>query len=501
MSTDHQHANRPAPVGGGRDSREPSLPARSEFASDPAPRGTFNLISLGCPKNLIDSECMAGLLTQAGYRMVDTPEGADFVLINTCAFIAAAREESEQVIAEMVDLKARRRLGGIIVAGCLPQREAGQLLERHPLVDRALGVFARDRIIEVADSLVARGDGERLAMCDSGRMPACDALRLRVTPPHVAYLRIAEGCDRTCSFCTIPSIRGPYRSKPIEQVLAEAERLIETGVKELVIVAQDTSYYGFDLYGKPRLAELLARLDSLPGLAWIRLMYLYPTHITEELIGAIASLPRVLPYLDLPLQHIDDTVLRRMRRAVTRAQIEKLLDRLRQAIDGLVLRTTFIVGFPGETKQQFNALLRFTQQQRFERLGVFCYSDEPGTPAATLDGKVPQQTINRRRQRLMAAQQQVAFAFSQSQVGKQLEVIIDATMPDAENAYLGRTWADAPEIDAAVYITGQDLQVGQIVRAEIVAARGYDLIAVAGTALRGDDQTRRPGGSRSEGLS
>jgi len=317
----------------------------------------------------------------------------------------------------------------------------------------------------------------------------------------VAYLRIAEGCDRTCSFCTIPSIRGPYRSKPIEQVLAEAERLIETGVKELVIVAQDTSYYGFDLYGKPRLAELLARLDSLPGLAWIRLMYLYPTHITEELIGAIASLPRVLPYLDLPLQHIDDTVLRRMRRAVTRAQIEKLLDRLRQAIDGLVLRTTFIVGFPGETKQQFNALLRFTQQQRFERLGVFCYSDEPGTPAATLDGKVPQQTINRRRQRLMAAQQQVAFAFSQSQVGKQLEVIIDATMPDAENAYLGRTWADAPEIDAAVYITGQDLQVGQIVRAEIVAARGYDLIAVAGTALRGDDRTRRPGGSRSEGLS
>lgn len=479
----------------------------SEADSHPAPdtvppvRGTFNLISLGCPKNLIDSECMAGRLVGAGYRMVDKPEGADFVLINTCAFIAAAREESEQVITEMARLKSRGQLGGIILAGCLPQRDGGKLLERFPQVDRALGVFARDRIAEVANSLPGGGGGQRLAMCEAGQPPASDALRLRVTPPHVAYLRIAEGCNRTCSFCTIPSIRGPYRSKPIEQLVAEAEQLAAEGTKELVIVAQDTSSYGIDLYGKPCLAKLLVRLDAVPGLAWIRLMYLYPTYITEKLIRAIAELPRVVPYLDLPLQHIDDEVLRRMRRAVTSAQVEKLIERLRQAIDRLVLRTTFIVGFPGETQQQFNTLLRFVQQQRFERLGVFCYSDEPGTPAAGLDRKLPRAMIHRRRQRLMAAQQQVAFAFSQSQVGKQLEVIIDAALSEADGAYLGRTWADAPEIDAVVYVTGQGLSAGQIVKVEVVAARGYDLIGVAEPALGGERPLAASSGSPTERLS
>ncbi len=291
-------------------------------------------------------------------------------------------------------------------------------------------------------------------------------------------MKIAEGCDRLCSFCSIPGLRGPYASKPIEQVVAEAEELVADGARELILVAQDTSFYGVEIDGRPRLAELLTRLEEIEGLAWIRLMYLYPQHVSEELIAVLAGGKKVLPYLDLPLQHINDEVLRRMRRGVTRAETERLIDRLRGRIEGLVLRTTLIAGFPGETPQQFDELLEFVRRRRFERLGAFAYSEEPGTAAAELDGALPEDVKRARREQILAAQQEIAFAWSQSQVGRTLDVLIDGEVPGQPDAFVGRSYADAPEIDGAVYVTGAGLQPGQIVACEIVAARGYDLVGV-----------------------
>jgi ribosomal protein S12 methylthiotransferase len=273
-------------------------------------------------------------------------------------------------------------------------------------------------------------------------------------------------------------MRGPYASKPIEQVVAEAEGLAADGVRELVLVAQDTTFYGLDIYGQPRLAELLRQLDRVDGLRWIRLMYLYPQHVTDELIEVVAGGSKVLPYLDMPLQHISDGVLERMRRRVDRRQTEELLDRLRQRIDRLVLRTTLMTGFPGETDEQFEELLDFVGRRRFERLGVFAFSSEPGTPAAGLDGPIADEVKQARRDRLMALQQEIAFAWSAAQVGKHLDVIIDQRVPGEINAYLGRSYADAPEVDGQVYVTGENLKPGQIVGCEIVAARGYDLVGV-----------------------
>jgi ribosomal protein S12 methylthiotransferase len=321
-----------------------------------------------------------------------------------------------------------------------------------------------------------RSAGVSPAFAPAGQKPAP---RCRLTPPHLAFLKISEGCNRSCSFCAIPQIRGPYASKPIEQIVSEAEELAADGVRELIVVAQDTTFYGIDLYGRPRLAEVLRRLDRLDGLAWIRLMYLYPVHVTDELMDVFAGAEKILPYLDLPLQHINDEILGQMRRRVTRAQTERLLDRLRERIPELVLRTTLIAGFPGESEEQFAELLEFVRQRRFERLGVFCYSDEPGTPAGGLESKVPDELCRARRGRLLAAQQEIAFAWGESQVGRRLDVLLDAAVPEAANAYVGRSYADAPEIDGVVYVTGENLAPGQIVPCEIVAARGYDLIGVA----------------------
>jgi len=442
-------------------------------------RPTFALVSLGCPKNLVDSERMAGLLRLDGYELSPQAEGADFALVNTCGFIAAARDESCGVIEEMIALKNAGQLGGIIVAGCLAERDRDELLARFPGVDQVVGVFARDEIAMAAHRLLAADRRPGAIFRPAGEPPPADIDRLRLTLPHLAFLKIAEGCSRLCSFCTIPAMRGPYVSKPIEQVVAEAEALAADGVRELIVVAQDTSAYGLDLYGRPRLAELLGRLSEVEGPAWIRLMYLHPMHITEELIDVFSSGGKILPYLDLPLQHINDGILKRMRRQVNRAQTERLLARLRERIEGLVLRTTFIAGFPGETRRQFGELLEFVRRQRFERLGAFAYCDEPGTAAAELDGKLSEAEKTARRDRLLAAQQEIAFAWSDAQVGRTLEVLIDRDIPGEENAYVGRSRADAPEIDGAVYVTGEDLSPGRIVPCEIVAAQGYDLIAVA----------------------
>lgn len=445
----------------------------------PPRKAAYALVSLGCPKNLVDSERMAGLLRDSDYRLVKDPAGADFVVINTCGFIGDAREESYETIREMLDLKRRGRLRGVIVAGCLAEREKESLLQKYPAIDQVVGVFAREEITAAAGRLMGDLGQERAVFRPAPSRPLPDGNRLRITPRHVAFLKIAEGCHRLCSFCTIPKIRGPYASKPIEEVVSEAEELAADGVRELVLVAQDTSSYGQDLYGRPRLAELLARLEEVGGLAWIRLMYLYPMHITDELIDVIASAGKVLPYLDMPLQHVSDEVLRGMRRQVNRRQTERLIDRLRQRIAGLVLRMTLMTGFPGETDVHFDELLDFVRRWRFERVGVFAYSEEPGTSAFDLPDKVPEEVKAARRDRLMAAQQEIAFAWNASQVGRRADVIVDRDIPGEENAWIGRTYADAPEVDGVVYVTGDGLAVGEIVPCEIVAAHDYDLIGAA----------------------
>ncbi len=456
------------------------------------PRRTYALVSLGCPKNLVDSERMAGLLDRDGYRMAADPDGAETVVINTCGFIADARAESYRTIEEMLRLKERGRVRRVVVAGCLAERDRESLLERYPQLDQLIGVFARDEIVAAvklggtAGLSGSVGPTAGRANCAARALfrpppsrPLPDGGRRRITLRHLAYLKIAEGCNRLCSFCSIPRMRGPYASKPIGQVVDEAEELAADGGRELVLVAQDTTFYGMDLDGRPLLAELLRRLEQVEGLAWIRLMYLYPMHLSDELIETIAGGSKILPYLDLPLQHISDEVLRRMRRQVDRWQTEQLLGRLRAGIGRLALRTTLMTGFPGETEEQFEELLDFVRRQRFERLGALAFSNEPGTAAAELDGHLAEEVKLSRRNRLMAAQQEIAFAWNASQVGKRLDVMIDSPVPGQRTAYIGRCWADAPEVDGQVYVTGKDLAPGQVVSCEVVAAKEYDLIAVA----------------------
>jgi ribosomal protein S12 methylthiotransferase len=446
--------------------------------SKTAAKGTYALISLGCPKNLVDTERMAGLLELDGYLMVPDPTGADFVLINTCGFIGDARAESHQAIEEMLDLKNKGKLRGVIVTGCLAERDKDRLLQQYPQIDQLVGVFGREDIGEAARRTMAGLHEQRAIFRPAPTRPPEDTHRLRITAKHLAFLKIAEGCNRLCSFCSIPQMRGAYASKPLEQIIAEAEELASDGVKELVLVAQDTTFYGIDLYGKPQLAELLRRLDRVEGLAWIRLMYLYPMHIGEELIETIAGAKKILPYLDIPLQHINEEVLQRMRRRVNRAETVALLARLRKGIPRLVLRTTFITGFPGETDAQFAELLDFVKNEKFERLGAFSYCEEENTPAIELEGTIPQEIRNQRRDRLLGAQQPIAFQWNKSQVGLRHEVIIDSYIPGQTNAYIGRSYADAPEIDGVVYVTGEKLKPGKIVACEIVTTNNYDLIAV-----------------------
>ena len=334
-------------------------------------KGTYAFVSLGCPKNTVDSERMLGLLRLDGYQLVGDPDGADFVVVNTCGFIEAARQESFSAIHEMLDLKRQGRTRGVIVSGCLAERQKESLLETCPDIDHLVGVFGREEITQVADRLLGNQQEQRTVFRPAAIRALPDTDRLRITPKHFAYLKISEGCDRLCTFCAIPKMRGKHVTKPIEQVIEEAKQLAGEGVRELIVVAQDTTYYGIDLYGRPRLAELLRELDQVEGLEWIRLMYFYPMYIDDELIDTLAGSRRILPYIDMPLQHINDQMLRRMSRRVTRAGTEELLGKLRDRIPGLVLRTTFITGFPGETDEQFAELADFIREQRFERMGVF----------------------------------------------------------------------------------------------------------------------------------
>src|SRR6266852_1059095 len=440
---------------------------------------TFAFISLGCPKNLVDSERMLGRLTQDGYALTPDAEGADVVIINTCGFIEPARQESLSVIREMLALKKEGKVGAVVVAGCLAERKKDDLLQEVPEVDHIVGVFGREEIAQVVDRALAQDQEQRSLFRPAPVKAQEDTARLRITPRHYAYLKISEGCDRLCTFCAIPGMRGKHVTKPIEEVLREARELVADGVRELIIVAQDTTYYGMDLYGRVRLAELLRELDALDGLEWIRILYAYPINFTDELIDTLTTAKKILPYLDLPLQHINDRMLRRMQRRVSRAATEDLLGRLRAAIPQLALRTTFIVGFPGETDAEFEELLAFAKAQRFERVGVFPYSLEPGTPAERLTDHLPEEVKTERRNRLMEAQQQVAFDWSRQQVGRELDVMIDGPDPEVPNHALARSYADAPDIDCQVRVKGKGLHAGDLVRAKVTAADGYDLVARA----------------------
>ena len=444
-------------------------------------KGTYSFVSLGCPKNLVDSERMLGLLAQDGYVLVPDAQRADLVIINTCGFIDAARQESLGVIREMLERKKAGQIKGVVVAGCLAERQKEMLFEEVPDVDQVVGVYGREEIASIADRIMGDLHEQRTVFRPAPMQAQDDRARLRITPKHLAYLKVSEGCDRLCTFCAIPFMRGKHVTKPIEAVVEEARELAADGVRELNLVAQDMTYYGLDLYGRPRLAELLRALDEVEGVDWVRVLYNYPTYFTDELYETLATSRKVIPYLDMPLQHINDRMLKLMNRRHTRSQTEAIVGRLRETIPNLVLRTTFIVGFPGETEAEFDELLDYVRSATFERLGVFPYSLEPDTPAAKLPGHVADEVKLARRDRVMEVQQGIAFAFNESLIGRELDVLIDGPASDPELAGLssGRTYADAPDVDGVCYVQGSGLEPDDMVACEVVGTSGYDLVARA----------------------
>jgi ribosomal protein S12 methylthiotransferase len=427
---------------------------------------TVALISLGCAKNLVDSERLLAMLAEQGCLVGAPLEEADAVIINTCGFLASAREEAMDAIEQCLALKQQGRLRRVIVAGCLPSLPDQRDLDPSR-VDAVIGVNNRGDIVR------AVMDTGPIVRVDTDIAPAAsDSPRLRLTPSHTAYLRIAEGCSRHCTFCTIPAIRGPLRSKVPAMVLSEARELIADGARELNLIAQDTTAYGEDLE-QAGLADLLRKLNALDGAEWIRLMYTYPRRFTGELIDAMAECDHVVPYVDIPLQHINDEILARMGRGVGRAQIETLLDDLRRRVEGIAIRTTFIVGFPGETDAQFGQLLSFIEDRRFEAAGVFAYSPEPGTPAARMPAQVPERVKQQRLEELMLAQQRIAFEANEALVGSRATVLVDGI--DPEGRCVGRTARQGPEVDSICFLT-EPVEPGRFIEGDVVGWEDYDLI-------------------------
>ena len=432
-------------------------------------------VSLGCAKNLVDTEVMLGILQKNGIELTNEPSEAEVLIVNTCAFIESAKEESITTVLNMADYKNSGCCRSLIVAGCLGQRYGQQLLDEMPEADAIIGTGAWQRIMEAVDETLKGNrvviSGESEIIYDA-RMP-----RIMTTPGYTAYVKIAEGCDNNCAFCAIPMIRGHYRSRKFEDVVEEVKRLVSEGVKEINLIAQDTTNYGRDLYGKTRLAELLKELCRIDGIKWIRTLYSYPRFFTDELIDVIASEPKIAKYVDLPLQHAHDAILRRMHRADTRESIEKLLEKIRERIPGVTVRSTFIVGFPGETDAHYQALREFLLKQRFDKVGIFTYSKEEDTPAYSMDGQVAEDVMQERYHELMSIQSKISEETNQALEGKELDILVEGRDEEQQTIAVGRSYREAPEVDGQVYIEGDtDSKPGDIVRVRVTQGFTYDVV-------------------------
>ena len=431
-------------------------------------------ISLGCDKNLVDTEVMLGMLASRGYEMTDDERQADIIVINTCCFIHDAKEESIQNILEMAEYKKNGSAKALIVTGCMAERYRQEILDEIPEVDEVLGTTAYDRILDAVDAALA-GQHEVMT-ADLDALPLPETKRLVTTGGHFAYLKIAEGCDKHCTYCIIPKIRGNFRSVPMERLLKEAQDLAEQGVKELILVAQETTLYGKDLYGEKSLPKLLRELCKISGIRWIRILYCYPEEITDELIQVMKEEPKICHYLDLPIQHANDTILKRMGRRTSKQELIDIVQKLRKEIPDICLRTTLITGFPGETQEQHEEVMEFIDTLEFDRLGAFTYSPEEDTPAATFEDQIDEEVKEDRQADIMELQQEIAFDKAEDMIGREVLVMIEGKVAD-ENAYVGRTYRDAPNVDGLIFInTDVELISGDFAKVKVTGALDYDLI-------------------------
>ncbi len=431
-------------------------------------------ISLGCDKNLADSEEMLGLLASHGYQITDDEACADVIVINTCCFIGDAKEESIQTILEMAEYRKSGPCRALVVAGCLAQRYQDEIAAEIPEVDVVLGTTAMEDLLAGLEAALDGRHYEKYRALE--HLPQIQAQRVLTTGGHYAYLKIAEGCDKHCTYCIIPKLRGRYRSIPMERLAEQAESLAAQGVRELILVAQETTIYGQDIYGERSLHRLLERLCQISGLVWIRVLYCYPEELYPKLIDVMAREPKICHYLDIPIQHASDPVLKRMGRRTSRAELEQMIQMLRRKIPDIVLRTTLITGFPGETQEDHETLMDFVRDMRFDRLGVFTYSAEEDTPAAVMEGQIPEEVKEARRAQLMELQQEISMEKGQRRIGQKMLCMIEGAIPQ-EGAYVARTYADAPDVDGYLFIkTGEMLMSGNFVQAVVTGAMEYDLI-------------------------
>ena len=432
-------------------------------------------VSLGCDKNLVDTEKMLGLLQQKGHTFTDDETEAEVIVVNSCCFIGDAKEESIQTIIEMGRMKEEGNCKLLLVTGCLAQRYQDELLKELPEADGILGTNSWQDIVDLVEEAEKKQTKPEI-FHDLREMPRSEAGRVVTTGCYYAYLKIAEGCDKHCTYCIIPKVRGDFRSVPMEDLLKEARDLADSGVRELILVAQETTVYGTDLYGKKSLPELLHRLAEIPGLYWIRILYCYPEEITDELIQTIKAEPKVCDYLDIPIQHCSDRILGRMGRKTSEADLRRIIGTLREEIPDIALRTTLITGFPGETEEDHEKMMAFVNEMEFTRLGVFTYSPEEGTPAAEMPDQVPEETKEQWRDEIMELQQEVSYDLGQEMIGKELTVMIEGKVAD-EAAYVARTYMDAPGVDGYLFVqTGEALMSGDFVRVRVTGAEEYDLI-------------------------
>ena len=431
-------------------------------------------ISLVCDKNLVDTEVMLGMLASRGYEMTNDEQEADIIVINTCCFIHDAKEESIQNILEMAEYKKNGSAKALIVTGCMAERYRQEILDEIPEVDEVLGTTAYDRILDAVDAALA-GQHEVMT-ADLNALPLPETKRLVTTGGHFAYLKIAEGCDKHCTYCIIPKIRGNFRSVPMERLLKEAQDLAEQGVKELILVAQETTLYGKDLYGEKSLPKLLRELCKISGIRWIRILYCYPEEITDELIQVMKEESKICHYLDLPIQHANDTILKRMGRRTSKQELIDIVQKLRKEIPDICLRTTLITGFPGETQEQHEEVMEFIDTLEFDRLGAFTYSPEEDTPAATFEDQIDEEVKEDRQADIMELQQEIAFNKAEDMIGREVLVMIEGKVAD-ENAYVGRTYRDAPNVDGLIFInTDVELISGDFAKVKVTGALDYDLI-------------------------